>query len=1066
MSNLAEKNPRLPQTISHNQAMLSGPNLNRKITTAILKLRFDKYLLCFDLKKAFLTIAITPVNQSKLLFLWYKNVTKNDFSIVAYKNLRLPFGLRCSPTLLMLGLYKILILDAENEEQDERKMKRIIYDLLYMDNGCVTANTLKELRKCPQLLEQTFSPYQFALQQCVTNDSELQLQLDEKSQQVTADEVKLLGLRYNRKSDTLSTAQLHLEAAANTKRKILSTIASNFDLFNFAGPLLNRARLFMHRLQCAQDVGWDEIISESQIREWRCIAKQVSDKVPISIERFIGARNGKYSLVAFTDASKVMLGVVVYIRDIATGKLNFVLAKNRIIGRQLETKSIPSLELCAISFGVEILMDVYNELHSESSAVPVDITNLQLYADSLVALSWINKYVNKLDKMQKCSVFVMNRLESISRMCSVNAVTFQFVSGLENPADVITRPISYKQLLKTNFHSGPQNLNSERGPQPDEGICFRVPNPSSQSDTAAQLCVEATAVKNTDCESLGKILNFHRYSSFQILVRAYRNAIKYVRLLKNKITKVSGNCCELNSVTSSNSFVSASINILRAAQRDAFSSVFEYFDNRLPVKCMPNIVGQLNIFKDENGLLRVRSKFKEWHVNFNREFPILLPNNGPIVQMIVNDCHHRMAHAGCYSVLGQLRNQFHIPRSFATVKKILNECVVCRKQNARTIKLNQSFYRDFRENPTNIPYRDIFVDHYGPYFVNNGSKKVKVWILCITCLWSRAINLKMCCDLTVTEFLRTFQLHIFEYGMPERVFSDLGTQLVAGANIVIDWLKDVATQLFFNENNIKSPTFKQFFKGHKPLGSLVETCVKLTKRLLYGAIGKNVLHVLQFELFVAQTVNIVNKRPIAFKEILRVDVGNDQEVPTPITPELLLKGYELTTVSVIPRNYSEVEWKPGNDPVEELKNSYEKLEKARQKLIEIYHEEFLPSLMYQAINKKDRFKPVSHKALQIGDIVLLKEENTKRINFPLGIVKKIICNDLGEITDAEVKKGKTGETLKRHVTSLIPILSSDQSSIQLRDGEDETVQPRLSNKRKAAMASSERTKVLFDNSSA
>ena len=92
--------------------------------------------------------------------------------------------------------------------------------------------------------------------------------------------------------------------------------------------------------------------------------------------------------------------------------------------------------------------------------------------------------------------------------------------------------------------------------------------------------------------------------------------------------------------------------------------------------------------------------------------------------------------------------------------------------------------------------------------------------------------------------------------MPERVFSDLGTQLVAGANIVIDWLKDVVTQLFFTENNIKSPTFNRFFKGHKPLGSLVETCVKLTKRFLYGAIGKNVLHMLQFEIFVAHKVNI------------------------------------------------------------------------------------------------------------------------------------------------------------------------------------------------------------------
>ena len=44
LSNLAEPNDSHP--IGHNQAMLSGPNLNRKIMTAILKLRFDKHILC------------------------------------------------------------------------------------------------------------------------------------------------------------------------------------------------------------------------------------------------------------------------------------------------------------------------------------------------------------------------------------------------------------------------------------------------------------------------------------------------------------------------------------------------------------------------------------------------------------------------------------------------------------------------------------------------------------------------------------------------------------------------------------------------------------------------------------------------------------------------------------------------------------------------------------------------------------------------------------------------------------------------------------------------------------
>ena len=54
--------------------------------------------------------------------------------------------------------------------------------------------------------------------------------------------------------------------------------------------------------------------------------------------------------------------------------------------------------------------------------------------------------------------------------------------------------------------------------------------------------------------------------------------------------------------------------------------------------------------------------------------------------------------------------------------------------------------------------------------------------------------------------------------MPERVFTDLGSQLVAGANIVTDQLKNVTTKLFFEENNIKSTSFQKFFKGHKALG--------------------------------------------------------------------------------------------------------------------------------------------------------------------------------------------------------------------------------------------------------
>ena len=78
-------------------------------------MRFDSKLLCFDLKKAFLHIELTEQDQNKLLFLGYRNVSKGDFTLEAFKNVRFSFGLSTSPTILMVALHKLLVLDTEND---------------------------------------------------------------------------------------------------------------------------------------------------------------------------------------------------------------------------------------------------------------------------------------------------------------------------------------------------------------------------------------------------------------------------------------------------------------------------------------------------------------------------------------------------------------------------------------------------------------------------------------------------------------------------------------------------------------------------------------------------------------------------------------------------------------------------------------------------------------------------------------------------------------------------------------------------------------------------------------
>ena len=159
--------------VSHNQAMLPGPCLNHKMITATMMLRFDKYILLFDIVKAFLNIVLRELDSNRLLFLWFRDPLNNDFSIVGYRNLRLSFGLRPSPATLMLALYKILMLDNEGQSERIISLKRSIFNAVYMDNGLISENSLDNLRESYALLDEIFPPYKFQLQKYCTNNMNL-----------------------------------------------------------------------------------------------------------------------------------------------------------------------------------------------------------------------------------------------------------------------------------------------------------------------------------------------------------------------------------------------------------------------------------------------------------------------------------------------------------------------------------------------------------------------------------------------------------------------------------------------------------------------------------------------------------------------------------------------------------------------------------------------------------------------------------------------------------------------------------------------------------------------------
>ncbi|XP_068216710.1 uncharacterized protein [Palaemon carinicauda] len=145
MSNLGESVDGRPLTVTHNQAMHPGPNLNQKLSTAFMNLRFGSKLLCYDIKKAFNQVALTEEDQ-----------IVDD----------------CDPNLT--------------------DVKRLLYQLLYMDNGAYTCSSGEKLNEVYKVLPSIFEKYKFPLQQFVTNDPSLQEVIDREGSGQTPHEVSTI----------------------------------------------------------------------------------------------------------------------------------------------------------------------------------------------------------------------------------------------------------------------------------------------------------------------------------------------------------------------------------------------------------------------------------------------------------------------------------------------------------------------------------------------------------------------------------------------------------------------------------------------------------------------------------------------------------------------------------------------------------------------------------------------------------------------------------------------------------------------------------------------------------
>ena len=351
---------------------------------------------------------------------------------------------------------------------------------------------------------------------------------------------------------------------------------------------------------------------------------------------------------------------------------------------------------------------------------------------------------------------------------------------------------------------------------------------------------------------------------------------------------------------------------------------------------------------------------------------MILPKRHHVSQLIVRHYHESVAHSGREQTLCELRRMFWIIGGRGLVKKTIRGCIRCRKMNAKPLEQFMGSLPRPRLEAYHPPFTFTGVD-----WCWRGT--AKRWGCLFTCLITRAVYLDATPSLETDDFIMILRQFISRRGPPKEIWSDRGTYFV-GANrelreSIERWNEDKI------DHQLQQKGIKWVFQPPAaPHASGVwERLVQITKKHLKTAVADRLLSDIELRTLLAEVQSIVNNRPITA-------VSDDPEDCSALTPNhfLLQKATQLPPgVFVKDDSFSRKRWRK----VQFLADHYWKR----------WIQEYLPTLQKRSKWVKSR------RNVQIGDLVLIAEDNVLRNRWPMGRVMEVFCGEDGEVRSVKIR---------------------------------------------------------------
>jgi len=963
---------------SLNDETMTGPSLINDLPQVLLHFRKDQIAIAGDVSKMFLNIRMSEEDSRYHHFFWRKDGEETK----EYAFRRHIFGNAGSPCVAIFT-----IKDRARKLKEELPLaSKVVEEATIVDDNITSVATVEEARTLIKELKQLYEGIGMSITKFISNDEQALRDLNKEEIAPNLDlaalcdsleelpTLKTLGVVYSAKNDAFSFKIAAKEFKAGwTKRTILKMFATLYDPLGLIAPFVIVARICFQKLWEKQ-YNWDDEVDQSDLKKWLEWVESLPKLQQLQIPRCLRpAQHEEESLHIFVDASGEAYGAAAYLVSPEGDKVHSRLVMARAKLAPLKQVTIPRLELLGAVMGIELSKQV-------NKVLKIDQENVYYWTDSRNVLAWIHTEDKRL------LTFVNNRVRKILNVS--NRKQWRWVDTHQNPADIASRGAMPEALKEHDlWWTGPVEL-LKSWPTKWSSFDFDIKESSTPSTAKKEMSdKKATTLTSMHFLEVTEKVNKKEEEAFDIA--KYGSWKKAVRIAAICLRWRESSRRGKN--VSAEEFTRAEKAVIRLQQMRSFPIDYKnllnedrVLNNSSMVKLRPTI--------DEDGIIRMNARLRfNRNLAYEEKCPIILPSKSHLTDLIIRDVHADYNHCGGTNyTLSLLSQKYWIVHGRQEVKRVLRDCTICRRVNAKPKMQQMGPIPTARvAEPDERAFNKIGIDCAGPYSVKltkrtrGTTADHKRYILIATCYVTRAVHFELLETLETDSTLAALQRIFSRRGVPKIIYSDNGRNFVGAANVLGEFSQNL--QQIEEKFGYLYPKIQWRFNPpiSPHVGGAFERHVGSMKRALATTLPQHAA-LTQEDLLTAVVVaeGMLNERPLAYE-------SNDPEDMRVLTPNHFFHG--KAPVEAFPGDAS----RRGGDHPSKFAKRWTRLNEILDDIWQRYHKEILP-----ALNKLDKWAE-KRKQIQEGDIVVLFEEKLRSV-WPLGRVTKVYPGKDGLVRTVQI----------------------------------------------------------------